>query len=308
MGMQCPVSLPPLGAVSPSWRVAGGDAVRLAAPFGVMGILNLTPDSFYDGGRHATGEAAFAQAQALRAAGADMLDMGAESSRPGARPLAPGEELERLLPVLRAVRKRMPDIAVSVDTVHAATAAAALDMGAVVINDVSACGVDPELTDVLVERKPGYVLMHSRGRPPDMQAAPQYADVCREVREFFERELNRLVAAGLPEDRIVLDPGIGFGKTMAHNLELLAHVGEFLAFGRPLLVGVSMKSLFRDLLGLPVGERGAVTQTAAALLWERGVCWHRVHDVGAARNALRLAAALADAGAPSDRQPLDADA
>lgn len=295
MDMRRPAPGTPCGGVMPPWKVAGGGAVRLAAPFGIMGILNLTPDSFYDGGRHATGEAALAQALALHDAGADMLDIGAESSRPGARPLAPGEELARLAPILRAVRERMPDIAISVDTVHAATAAAALDMGAVVINDVSACGVDPELTDVLADRKPGYVLMHSQGRPPDMQAAPQYADVCREVHHFFERELNRLVAAGIPEDRIVLDPGIGFGKTMRHNLELLAHMDEFLAFGRPLLVGLSMKSLFGDFLGLPVGERGAATQTASALLWERGVCWHRVHDVGAVRNALRLAAALAGA-------------
>ncbi len=295
MDMVLPAPIASCGGTMPPWTVAGGDAVRLAAPFGGMGILNLTPDSFYDGGRHATGEAALGQAQALHDAGADMLDIGAESSRPGARPLAPGEELARLAPVLRAVRERMPGIPVSVDTVHAATAAAALDMGAVVINDVSACGVDPELTDVLADRKPGYVLMHSQGRPPDMQAAPRYADVCREVRRFFERELNRLVAAGLPEDRIVLDPGIGFGKTMAHNLALLAHADEFLAFGRPLLVGLSMKSLFGDLLGLPVGERGAATQTASALLWERGVCWHRVHDVAAVRGALRLAAALAGA-------------
>lgn len=295
MDMRRPAPGTPCGGVMPPWKVAGGGAVRLAAPFGIMGILNLTPDSFYDGGRHATGEAALAQALALHDAGADMLDIGAESSRPGARPLAPGEELARLAPILRAVRERMPDIAISVDTVHAATAAAALDMGAVVINDVSACGVDPELTDVLADRKPGYVLMHSQGRPPDMQAAPQYADVCREVHHFFERELNRLVAAGIPEDRIVLDPGIGFGKTMRHNLELLAHMDEFLAFGRPLLVGLSMKSLFGDFLGLPVGERGAATQTASALLWERGVCWHRVHDVGAVRDALRLAAALASA-------------
>lgn len=295
MNVRPSVPAAPARAAMPLWRVASGDAMSLAAPFGVMGILNLTPDSFYDGGRHATGEAALARALALRDAGADMLDMGAESSRPGARALAPGEELERLAPVLRAVRERMPEIAISVDTVHAATAAAALDMGAVVINDVSGCAVDPELTDVLVERKPGYVLMHSQGRPPDMQAAPQYADVCCEVFRFFERELNRLVAAGLPEDRIVLDPGIGFGKTLAHNLELLAHMDRFLEFGRPLLVGLSMKSLFGDFLGLPVGERGAATQTASALLWERGVCWHRVHDVAAVRGALRLAAALADA-------------
>lgn len=286
---------PPAAAKSPPWVVAGGKALAPATPFGVMGILNLTPDSFYDGGRHATGEAAARQARALRDAGADMLDLGAESSRPGARPLAAGEEGGRLLPVLRAVRSEMPELPVSVDTVHAATAAAALDLGARVINDVSACAVDPELTDVLAQYRPGYVLMHSQGRPPDMQAQPHYEDVCLEVRRFFARELDRLVAAGLPEDRIVLDPGIGFGKTLAHNLALLAHAGDFLEFGRPLLVGLSMKSLFGGLLGLPVEERGPATQTASALLWERGVLWHRVHDVAGVKGALRLAAAIAGA-------------
>ena len=278
--------------VTPPWVVAGGRALTPATPFGLMGILNLTPDSFFDGGRHATGEAAADQARRLRDAGADILDLGAESSRPGARPLEPGEELERLVPVLRAVRDEMPDMPVSVDTVHAATAAAALDMGASIINDVSACAVDPELTDVLAHYRPGYVLMHSQGQPPDMQLAPRYEDVCLEVRRFFARELDRLVAAGLPEDRIVLDPGIGFGKTLAHNLALLAHAGDFLEFGRPLLVGLSMKSLFGNLLGLPVEERGSATQTASALLWERGAFWHRVHDVAGVKAALRLAAAI----------------
>ena len=282
-------------AVTPPWQVAGGRALTPAAPYGLMGILNLTPDSFYDGGRHATGDAAASQARALRDAGADILDIGAESTRPGALPLASGEELARLAPVLRAVRAEMPDLPVSVDTVHAATAAAALDMGASIINDVSACAVDPELTEVLVQYRPGYVLMHSKGRPQDMQVAPRYENVCLEVRRFFARELDRLVAAGLPEDRIVLDPGIGFGKTLAHNLALLAHVEEFLEFGRPLLVGLSMKSLFGALLGLPVEARGAATQTASALLWERGVLWHRVHDVAGVKGALRLAAAIAGA-------------
>lgn len=283
------------GSAPGRWVVAGGRELAPGTPYGVMGILNLTPDSFYDGGRHDSAAAALRQAKALRDAGADLLDIGAESSRPGARPLAPGEELERLVPVLRAVREHMPGMPLSVDTVHAATADAALGMGALVINDVSACSVDPELTDVLVERKPGYVLMHSQGRPPDMQKAPHYSDVCREVREFFARELDRLVRAGLPEERIVLDPGIGFGKTLAHNLALLAHAGDFLEFGRPLLVGLSMKSLFGELLGLPLSERGAATQTASALLWERGVYWHRVHDVAGVTGALRLAAALARA-------------
>lgn len=275
--------------------VAGGVNLAPAAPFGVMGILNLTPDSFFDGGKHATGEAALVQALALSEAGADLLDLGAESSRPGARPLSPEEEQRRLIPVLTAVREKLPCIPLSVDTVHAATAAAALDRGAVIINDVSACKVDPELTDVLAERRPGYVLMHSQGRPPEMQDAPNYADVCLEVRRFFARELDRLVKAGLPEDHIVLDPGIGFGKRLSHNLALLAHMEDFLEFGRPLLVGLSMKSLFGDLLGLPVEARGAATQTASALLWERGVFWHRVHDVAGVRGALRLACALAGA-------------
>lgn len=283
------------GASTPPWAVAGGARLAPGAPFGVMGILNLTPDSFYDGGKHAAGEAALRKALALRDAGADLLDLGAESSRPGASPLTPEEEQERLLPVLGAVRAQLPELPLSVDTVHASTAAAALDMGAVIINDVSACKSDPELTDVLAERRPGYVLMHSQGRPPEMQAAPNYTDVCLEVRRFFGRELERLVKAGLPEDRIVLDPGIGFGKTLAHNLALLAHMEDFLEFGRPLLVGLSMKSLFGALLGLAVEERGAATQTASALLWERGVFWHRVHDVAAVRGALRLTAAIAAA-------------
>ena len=282
-------------ASPPPWVVSGGASLAPAAPFGVMGILNLTPDSFFDGGRHDAGAAALRQALALRDAGADLLDLGAESSRPGARPLTPEEELQRLIPVLTAVREAMPELPLSVDTVHAATAAAALERGAVIINDVSACGADPELMDVLVERKPGYVLMHSQGRPPEMQAAPAYGDVCLEVRRFFARGLDRLVGAGLPEDRIVLDPGIGFGKTLEHNLALLAHMEDFLEFGRPLLVGLSMKSLFRDLLGLPVEARGAATQTASALLWERGVFWHRVHDVAGVRGALRLASAIAGA-------------
>lgn len=284
-----------LASAAPSWIVAGDKEIRPTDDFGLMGILNITPDSFYDGGRHASLEAALQQARALHDAGADMLDLGAESSRPGAQALAHGEEIERLAPALRLVRQMLPEMAISVDTVHAATAALALDLGALVINDVSACGVEPELTDVLVERKPGYVLMHSQGRPANMQDAPHYKDVCREAMIFFERELDRLVSAGLPENRIVLDPGIGFGKTLAHNLALLSHMEEFLKFGRPLLVGLSMKSLFWDLLGLPLAERGPATQTASALLWERGVYWHRVHDVSAVKSALRLAAALAHA-------------
>lgn len=179
------------------------------------------------------------------------------------------------------------------DTYHADTAAAVLAQGAHIINDISACRFDPGLLDVLVQYKPGYVLMHSQGRPEVMQRAPRYDDVRREVREFFERELSRLVRAGLPEDRIVLDPGIGFGKTLEHNLTLLAHPGDWLELGRPVLMGLSMKSLFGGLLGLATDERGTATQVATALLWRRGIFWHRVHEVAATRRSLLLAGALA---------------
>lgn len=266
------------------------------APFGVMGIVNLTPDSFYDGGAHATAEAGLAHALRLHGQGADILDLGAESSRPGARALTPQEEQARLLPTLAALRRRAPGAALSLDTCHAATAAAALELGVEIINDISACAFEPQLLDVLIQYKPGYVLMHSQGRPETMQQNPRYADVRGEVRAFFERGLNRLVSAGLPEDRIVLDPGIGFGKSLEHNLELLAHPEDWFSFGRPLLMGLSMKSVFGGLSGLPASRRGPATLAATVMLWSRGVFWHRVHHVAATRQGLWAAAALKPGG------------
>lgn len=283
---------PGSAATNPPWHVRGGRALVTPAPFGVMGIVNLTPDSFYDGGAHATAEAGLAHALRLHGQGADILDLGAESSRPGARPLTPQEEQARLLPVLAALRRKAPGATLSVDTWHASTAAAALELGAGIVNDISACAFEPELLDVLIHYKPGYVLMHSQGRPETMQHNPRYADVRREVRDFFERTLNRLVTAGLPEDRIALDPGIGFGKSLEHNLELLAHPEDWLSFGRPVLMGLSMKSVLGGLLGLPASLRGPASLAATVLLWSRGVFWHRVHDVAAARQGLRAAAAL----------------
>lgn len=262
-----------------------------ARPFGVMGIVNITPDSFYDGGRYACPEAAVRRVLACVDQGADVVDLGAASSRPGALPVTAGEETARLLPVLAALRRERP-CTLSIDTWRAGPAATALQQGAAIINDISACRWDPALLDVLVQYRPGYVLMHCQGTPEDMQRAPHYDDVVTEVRAFFERELDRLVRAGVPEANIVLDPGIGFGKTCEHNLALLARVGELRTLGRPVLVGLSMKSLFGALLGLPQQERAAITQTATALLWQRGVFWHRVHDVGMAVQGLRLAGAL----------------
>ncbi|MDR1658753.1 MAG: dihydropteroate synthase [Desulfovibrio sp.] len=284
--------MPDPAAQNAAWRSSGGHILASSAFFGVMGIVNLTPDSFYDGGRCVSTGSGLARALRLYGDGADIVDFGAETTKPGSEALSPEEEQARLLPVLRAARGASPDMVVSVDTYHAGTAAAALDLGAAVINDVSACSFDPGLTDVLVQYKPGYVLMHHRGRPKTMQDGPRYDDVRREVASFFEREMTRLVKAGLPEDRIALDPGIGFGKTCAHNVDILAHPGELLSFGRPVLVGISMKSVFGDLLGLPADDRGMATQVATALLWSGGIFWHRVHDVAATRQSLALAAAL----------------
>ena len=277
---------------SADWHILGGRALKTPSPFGVMGIVNLTPDSFYDGGQHDSPAPGIRHALALRDQGADILDLGAESSRPGAAELSPQQETARLLPVLAGLRRKAPATVVSVDTYHAETAATVLQLGVSIINDISACSFDPALLDVLVQYKPGYVLMHSQGRPKTMQQNPSYSDVRREVREFFEREMSRLVRAGLPEDRIVLDPGIGFGKTLEHNLTLLAHPEDWLDLGRPVLMALSMKSVFGGLLGLPPYQRGLATATATAMLRSKGIFWHRVHDVAAARQAMTVALAL----------------
>jgi dihydropteroate synthase len=385
-----------------------------------MGIVNITPDSFYDGGAREDPESAVRHALRLLEQGAHILDLGAASSRPGAREVSPEEEQARLLPVLRGLRALPPGraAAVSVDTCRASTARLALEAGADIINDISACAFDPELLDALVESKPGYVLMHCGGRPADMRESPRYADVVDEVLHFFEKELMclcaaglaeqsivldpgigfgksleettallrgisrlrglrahppgreatvsvdtcrastarlaleagadiindisacafapelldtlveykpgyvlmhcrgrpadmrhspryadvvdealhffekalaRLCAAGLAEQNIVLDPGIGFGKRLEDNTALLRGIARLRGLGRPILAGLSMKSLFGDLLGLPLERRGPATQVATALLAVKGVVLHRVHDVPGALEALRLA-------------------
>jgi dihydropteroate synthase len=259
-----------------------------------MGIVNITPDSFHDGGAHETPEAALRHSLRLIEQGAHILDLGAESTRPGARELAPEEEQARLLPVLRGLREDPSgrEAALSIDTYRASTARLALAAGADIINDISACAFDPDLLDVLVEYKPGYILTHCRGRPADMQANPRYVHVVDEVLHFFEKELARLCAAGLAEESIVLDPGIGFGKRLEDNTALLRGMPRLCALGRPLAVGLSMKSLFGDLLGLPPERRGPATQIAVALSSVKGASVHRVHDVAGALDAVRLAQAI----------------
>lgn len=254
-----------------------------------MGVVNLTPDSFYDGGLVDARGGAARIARRLLDEGADILDLGAESTRPGAVLINAHEEIARLAPALDAVRREAPDAVLSVDTWRAESARFAIERGVALVNDVSGLA-DPSMTDVLAEYKPAYCLTHSRGVPAARGA--DSADIIGEIQDFFERKLTFLTNAGLPEDHILLDCGVGFGKSSADTLKILANIDKFLIFDRPLLVGLSMKSFFKDFLGKDLRERGPGVAAAIALLRRSGVFWHRVHDVRAARDALLLALAL----------------
>jgi len=278
-------------AASVSWTIKGGRVLG-PAPFLVCGIVNATPDSFYDGGVHDAPGAAVAHAAKLLAEGADVLDIGGESTRPGSESVSAEAELARVLPVVTGLLARAPGAVISVDTTKAAVADACLQAGALIVNDVSACRFDPALLDVLAAHKPGYVLMHAQGEPRTMQLSPQYGDVIDDLKAFFSDHLARLTAAGLPEDRIVLDPGIGFGKTLEHNLTIFRRIEELQALGRPLYMGLSNKSWLGKLLGLDPADRPEYTRTATALLQARGVRIHRLHEIAPAITALRLVEAM----------------
>lgn len=277
------------------WNVTGGRVLG-PAPFFVVGIVNVTPDSFYDGGTHATPEEGVAHGLKLIDDGAHILDIGGESTRPSAERVGTGEELRRVVPVVRGlashIREHGLDTAISVDTYKAATAAAALEAGAVVVNDVSGCRFDPELMDVLAQYQPGYVLMHCQGVPGSMQSEPSYVDVVDEISDFFDQRLRALTRAGLAEENIVLDPGIGFGKTLEHNLEIMRNIEAFGRFGLPMFMGLSNKSLWGDLLGLEADQRHNATQVGTALLAARGVQIHRVHEVAPTIETLKVVQAL----------------
>ena len=274
-----------------TWNIAGGRVLG-PAPFFVVGIVNCTPDSFYDGGNYLDAEAAVDHSLELLQQNADIVDIGGESTRPFSNRVQADQERDRVLPVLGGVLSHAPQAVVSVDTYRAEVAAAALQAGATIINDVSACSFDPELKQVLADYKPGYVIMHSRGRPEDMQKDPSYRDVVREVFSFFETTMDQLVQSGVPEENIVLDPGIGFGKLLKHNLQLLANIEEFYALGRPVFMGLSNKSMWGKLLGVDASERRTPTQVATALMAERGVAIHRVHEVADTVRTLRIVQAI----------------
>jgi dihydropteroate synthase len=259
----------------------------------VMGIVNVTPDSFSDGGRHAEVEAAVAHGLALVADGADILDVGGESTRPFSEPVAAEEEWRRVGEVVRRLA-RESGVPVSIDTSKAVVAARALEAGAEIVNDVTGLEGDPDMIRVAVESGAGVCAMHMQGTPQTMQVAPRYADVVAEIHDYLRRRRDALVAAGIPLERICLDPGIGFGKTHEHNLTLLAEAGRFLDLGVPILVGHSRKGFIgkaiERALGRPAtaAERDAGTAGAACRLARAGIQVVRVHAVGIVRAALAL--------------------
>ncbi len=261
----------------------------------IMGVLNITPDSFADGGRFFDHAAALAQARALVAAGADILDIGGESTRPFADPVSLEEELRRVVPVIDAIAPEI-NIPISIDTYKASVARAALEAGATLINDISALSFDPAMAPLAVEYQAPVVLMHMQGSPRDMQRQPHYDDLLEEIRAFFQERLAFAAAQGLTPDLLVLDPGIGFGKTAEHNLELLNHLDVFLDLGVPLLVGASRKAFIGRITGHPAGEeRDIGTLAALAMSVLRGARIVRTHNVVYARQFLAVLEAIRSA-------------
>jgi dihydropteroate synthase len=254
----------------------------------VMGVLNVTPDSFSDGGRFAGVSAAAEAGMALVSDGADLLDIGGESSRPGAVPVSAEEEIRRVIPVLLALRAAGCPVPVSVDTCKSVVARAALEAGADIVNDITALR-DPEMISVVRDHGAGAILMHMRGGPRTMQAAPIYRNVAEEVDAFLRGRLEAVVAAGIGAERIALDPGIGFGKTAEHNLRLLADLPRPDSPARPWVLGISRKSLVGAVTGRPAGERGAGSLAFAVYGALRGASILRAHDVKETCDAVRVA-------------------
>ncbi|MGI6494803.1 MAG: dihydropteroate synthase [Kiritimatiellia bacterium] len=277
------------GAAALCWRCCEV-TLPLSRPL-VMGILNVTPNSFSDGGRHRTPREAIAYGLQLVEEGADILDIGGESTHPGAAPVPVDEEIARVVDVIRGLAKQTPT-PISIDTRNAAVARAALEAGAVIVNDITGLG-DPEMRAVVRDAGAGSVIMHMQGEPRTMQQEPVYTDVVGEVYDWLRQRVDEVVADGIALDTLTIDPGIGFGKTTGHNLELLGALRRFAEMGPPLLMGLSRKRFIGEIIGAPVDERlpGSLT----AMVW---CIWHgaailRVHDVRASVAAVRMATAIA---------------
>ncbi len=263
--------------------------------FTIMGVVNVTPDSFSDGGLYLDGSAAIAHGRKLESEGAEILDIGGESTRPGAAPVGETEELRRVVPVLEGLRAAGSAAQLSIDTSKAAVARTALAAGASLVNDVTALRGDPAMAEVVAASGAECCLMHMLGTPRTMQSDPRYDDVVSEVKAFLEERLHFAIAAGIAEERIMLDPGIGFGKTAEHNLELVRRLQELVALGRPVVVGTSRKSFLGRITGRDVDHRLAATIASNVLAFERGARVFRVHDVAPIHDALTVAAATVSA-------------
>jgi dihydropteroate synthase len=264
---------------------------RFPRPALVMGIVNVTPDSFSDGGKFLDPDAAVAHALELVAQGAEILDLGGESTRPGAAPVSEAEELRRVIPVIEKLAAKTA-VALSIDTLKPAVAHAALTVGASIVNDVGANRDEDSMWQVVAEFHAGYVCMHAQGSPLTMQKNPVYQNVVREVGEFFQERLKKLNAHGVSTDQVVFDPGIGFGKTLEHNLQLLAGLKNFGRLQRPLLLGASRKSFIEKLTGARLNERLPASLACATLAVAAGVQIIRTHDVAETIQAVRLTEAI----------------
>jgi dihydropteroate synthase len=276
---------------APTWQLRDRTLTPGEPPL-VMGIVNVTPDSFSDGGQFLDADAAVAHGLRLVEEGADLLDVGGESSRPGAAPVPLDEELRRVVPVVRGLAART-SVPISVDTCKAEVARQALEAGAHVVNDVTALQGDPEMAEVVRRSQAGVILMHMQGTPATMQQAPAYGDVVAEVTAYLEARLQAAADVGIAGPRVVLDPGIGFGKTAEHNLRLLAHLEGLGRLGRPVCLGVSRKGFLGQVLGRPPGQRLAGSLAAACWALCRGAAHVvRAHDVAQTRDAAVLIRAL----------------
>ncbi len=265
--------------------------MTIARSVRIMGILNVTPDSFSDGGNFYDPEAALAQVRQLIDDGAAIIDVGGESTRPYAEPVVVEDELGRVIPIIQAIRS-FSEITISIDTSKAEVARQALGAGADIINDVSALRNDPEMIDVVRNSNAELIIMHMQGTPGTMQDAPHYQDVVEDVLSFFRERLDFLETAGIDLDRVIIDPGIGFGKKLEHNLQLLNRLERLAELGRPVLVGHSRKRFLGDLTGLEADQRDAITSVVSALSLDKNVSIFRVHDVAITQAALQVAGAI----------------
>lgn len=266
------------------WRIVGETLTWTGRPL-LMGIVNITPDSFSDGGQNLDVDRAVEHALRLEADGADILDLGAESTRPGAAPVALADELARLIPVVERLADRVR-VPLSIDTYKAEVARQAMACGAKIVNDISGLQFDPEMPRIIAESGAGIVCMHIQGTPQTMQLNPCYDNVVANIVQYFTNRLQAMQAVGISPEQVVFDPGIGFGKTAEHNLEILSHISTLQSAGRPVLIGHSRKGFLKRVLGRTVDERSSGTLGVSIALAEQGVELLRVHDVAATRDGL----------------------